>query len=40
MATYTYWWFAGALHCPGRPDIPIGTFTTGWGASWGTAWGG
>lgn len=21
MAVYTYWWFGGALKCPGRPDI-------------------
>lgn len=22
MATYIYWWFDGALKCPGRADIP------------------
>ena len=22
MATYTYWWFGGALKCPGRTEIP------------------
>ena len=28
MATYIYWWFDGALKCPGRSDIPL-TVTAG-----------